>query len=397
MSGRIVTLEGHDYQYCPDELPPTADRWQSIMQARFVDELSGLGMTTQISLSTEMSDLYTRMATDGIGGVIGNPFRRFPGLATNSVEIDMSVKAKRFVGRSLSRHLGPFNLGVGSPNDYPEFFESIDLGEIAMHREPSVISGRCAQNSGNSRTSLSAVDVELTGVWYQFPAVNDDPLLVMNVPNLLSLTQGLYKDRSVGIDVVRQRDLIPVLGEEKSLLSAVSVGDSKLKLTNRVNLNIGDLVALENEHAELVEIIQISSVQGASSENQPAIITLEYPVKRRHRAGVAVVKVTAQIPGANNDLDRDAITGDQSIFLNSMTNLGNTSIEIIDGVGVPEYHVAKIFSVQSDTDGYFKLPPISRVAQIQIQASRADLPAPLNLIFSPDYEQAENNIDLIFD
>lgn len=99
---------------------------------------------------------------------------------------------------------------------------------------------------------------------------------------------------------------------------------------------------------------------------------------------------------AANTLAQDALANDQTLFLSSVFDLANTHGEISNGIDAPEYHAVRLYSVLSDAQGFFRLPPLHRIAQIEIVASRADLPTPVTVVFSPDYERAENRLDLVF-
>lgn len=392
---RTEVVDSAIYNYCPDDLPAVADRMQSIMHGRFIDELTGLGMERELSVTSDVDHVLNRAASSGMCGLVANPARRFPGLAANTVEINMSVTANRYVPQTFYGGLGPFNTGIGSPADYPDFFAPINIGTVGLHRAASIIKGRCVQNNGVSRVPLDNVTVALLGVWHQFPAANVDPLAVVETPNIISLEQSLYRQRTAGVDQVRQRDLNPRLGEEKVLRLPVAAGARQLRVSNRVNLAVGNLLAIDFNHADLLEYIEVVAIDGATTAEQPAVVSLAYPLKKEHREGITVVRVDPQPPATNNTLTRDAIQGDQSVFLNALTDITDSTIELF-GAGTPEYHQARLYNVLSDAEGYFSLPPISRVGMMQLRASRADLLNTADMIFSPNYELLENRIDLIF-
>lgn len=396
MACRTEFANGNRYEFCPEIIPPAADRLQAIMRGRFIDELTGLGVTAQLHISSNTEQLAPRIGMNGVAGLVGNPLRRFPGLRNNTQVIDMTVTAQGYQPRRFSRNLGPFNTGIGAPADYPHFFSSINLGDVALHRAPSVIKGRCVQNTGTARLPLAGVNVELTGVWHQFPAAHEDPLLLLESANVLALRQGLYADRRAGADTVRRRNLNPVAGEEKTVLHTTTQDTQHVYLSDRLNLNPGDVLAIEIAHRDLVEYLAIDAVEGSSNPAQPALITLAYPLKKEHRAGVSAVRVIPQVPGASQGLLRDGNQGDCTIFLNDLVDIALPSVEITDGIAVPEYHAFDFYRTTSDAEGFFRLPPITRVAQMQIRASRFDLPQVINNVFSPDYDQYENRLDLVF-
>lgn len=383
------------YHYCPDDLPPMADRIRGLIYGRFLDELTGLPISAQLRVASSVAGVRTRATADAVAGLIANPARRFPGLAASSVDLDMTVNCRRFVPRSFRETLGPFNTGMGDPADFPHHFAPVNLGNIELHREATGVRGRSVFDDGVSRVPLGNATIAITGVWHRFPAADVDPLAVMEAANMLSLTQGLYRQRIVGTDQVRRRVLQPQAGEEKTLLLPAAAGAAEVLLSDRVNLGAGDIVAIEVDHSDQVEYLQVLHVAGASSDTQPGMLTLAYPLRRDHRVGAAAVRVLPQAPGAANGFSRDAISGDQTLFLDALSDIDNSSVEI-SGSGAPEYHRARLYSVVSDGDGFFRLPPLARVAMMQLYASHAVPTNDVETIFSPDYEQYENRIDLVF-
>ena len=75
---------------------------------------------------------------------------------------------------------------------------------------------------------------------------------------------------------------------------------------------------------------------------------------------------------------------------------GASEIQISSPAGADEYHRVMKFTVISDADGYFRLPPLSRVAQPKIRAEKTVGVELLrtDVILRPDYEQRENRLDL---
>jgi len=386
------------YNYCPDVLPPVANRMQSLMQGRVIDELTGLGLTREVTVSTDIEHVSTRASFYGVCGLVANPVHLFPGLNTNAVSLNMSVRANGYLPQTFVADLGPFNTAVGSPADYPEFFSPVNLGTISMHRTATNISGRCVKIDGISHEPLDNAVVEVAGVWHQFPAANVDPDDVMEDPNIVSLVHGCYRRRFAGGDRVRQLDLVPLTGEEKVLLLSVAAGATQLRVSNRVNLAAGHLVAVDFQNTDLLEYIQVKAVDGATTAEQPATITLEYPLKKEHREGITVLRVNPPSPptATENILIRNAIAGDQTVYLDALSDIDNSTVEIF-GNGIPEYHRVSLYRVVSNSNGYFHLPSISRVAMMKLCASHDDMSNDIDVdYYSPDYDLFENRIDFVF-
>jgi len=73
-----------------------------------------------------------------------------------------------------------------------------------------------------------------------------------------------------------------------------------------------------------------------------------------------------------------------------------TEVRISGGAVPDEYHSLSRFSVTSDADGYYRLPPLSRVALVKLSARKKIGPQTFaaELEFRPDYALRENRLDL---
>ncbi len=388
MSTRIEVANGRAYTFNPDPQPAVGDRLRAILRGRMLDEFTGLPMTSRLTVNTTRPGLRSRVEHGGIAGLVGNPKRLFPGLDAVAVDLEMTISAARYLPRRLTASLGPI---AGFPNA----FVPVNFGDVSMHRAATRLRGRVVQVNGLNRLPLNGAEVRILGSWSSFPPADVDPQAVMQAPNLVALTAGLYAERDPAIDQVRRRVLGIVLGEEKNLLQRSSAGQRTLRISDRVNLNPGDLLAIQANHAELTEYIVITTVDGAATDDQPATITLNYPLHHNHPEGITVVRAALQAQGPDNPVDRVGIPGDQSLFCAALNGLNNGSVIEIIGSGDPEYHAMALYQTVTDAAGYFRLPPIARVAQLQLQADRADLLQPQRVHFSPNYELSEQRLDII--
>lgn len=193
--------------------------------------------------------------------------------------------------------------------------------------------------------------------------------------------------------------MYPVVGQDKHLLRDVPKNSNTLQLLDRIDLSPGDILMIDTDHPELLEYQVVEDVSGYSTPDQPATITLTYPVAFSHRRGAMVKKAIPQAPGPDNPFSQDAIAGDSYVFLTSMHDLDSPSVIAVSGGGDPvEFHNMQRFSATSDSDGYFRLPPLSRVAQLEIHAVDSSAPpaGTQSEIFSPNYTHRKNRIDFIF-
>ena len=124
-----------------------------------------------------------------------------------------------------------------------------------------------------------------------------------------------------------------------------------------------------------------------------------------HRAGAAaqLMTVTATVPiGA---LDREAVAGDQTVFLSALAGLSSGDVIRLSGGGQPlEYHRATLLPSTDlvnffdqpaiDVNGVFTLPPVCRVARLQILARFAAY-HDVTVEIAPDYANG-NDLTIVF-
>jgi hypothetical protein len=97
-----------------------------------------------------------------------------------------------------------------------------------------------------------------------------------------------------------------------------------------------------------------------------------------------------------NALSVDARAGDITVFPSALTGLAAaTTVEVLGGGPPTEYGLVARYDVLSSApDGYFRLPPLGRSAQVRI-VTNPPLSAPGFLDVSPDYARTEFRIDLV--
>ena len=244
-------------------------------------------------------------------------------------------------------------------------------------------------------TPLPGAEVSLTGIWRIAPPA--DVIVPPDPPNLIHLQSPLYLDRPALTQFLQPRDLPIVAGSDKTLLNDVSPGTDAIQLSNRQGLAVGDVLQIDVDQLDLTEFVEVMTVPVTSAPDQPTLIALNHELMQSHRRD-AVVKVTLpQPPGIPSKFTVDATTGDTCVFLDNLTGLATGHEVQITGVpGKDEYHRLATFSVLSDGDGYYRLPPLSRVAQIEIHAeiTVGIQTFEATTAFRPDYHQRENRLDL---
>ncbi len=371
------------YRSCPDDPPVAADRLRAVVRWAAVDEITETRPTVDYTIRTEALGLIPRVARDGFMGLVGNPARLYPGLDIASVDIAWTLSAAGYLVLERSITLGPIA-------GFPDQFTPADAGVLWLHRPAIVLRGRLVQPIAGQLepTPLPFVPITLTGVWWTFPPADVDPSTVMKPADLVSLHPGLYAERSLGADSVRRRDLAHVAGQDKTLALPAVRGEATARISDRVGVVPGTILAFEPSRPDRVEYVAVTNVAGASTADQPATVTLAHRLHLDHEEGTDVEVRAPQPPAAANLLDRDGVRGDQVAFLAGMAGMTAGVVEI-GGGAAPEYQTASLYETMSDGDGYYRLPPISRVASVKLQT-----PA-LTLVTSPDYGRHDNLVDLV--
>jgi hypothetical protein len=399
MTCRGETIGSAPLRYCPDPAPPAAARQRAVLRARFIDELTGRGLGAGLTVVAEPAGLLPRVAGSGIAGLIGEPLRRLPGLAAAAVEVAMQVHAQGYLSRRVAATLGPFNTVLGFPADWPDHFEAADLGDVPMHRAGVSLRGRVVRGDLVPPQPVAGATVAITELWHRFPAAHEDPLTLLEPGALLSLRPGLYRDRPAGAASVTALQLAAAAGEAKRLLAAVAAGATVVRLSDRVNLTAGDLLGIDVAHPDLAEIIPIAAVSSVTTPDQSALVTLAHPLALAHAAGTeAVRQQRLPLAAVPNAIRRAAIPADPVVFTAGLLGIGLQPgpVEIAGGAHGLEVQSGRRLQAQTDADGYYRLPPLSRVSQLRLAATGGGLPGPVTRLLSPSYGAPENRFDLVF-
>jgi hypothetical protein len=384
MALQSYNVDGITYSIAVDDPQSPGRLTWALVVTRLIDELTGEPPSGAVSISTPQSGLFPRVGRDGLAGFAGTPADAFPLLATQNYQVDVTVEVRRYVTVE-QRILVPFIPG------FPGSFAPVPAGDIRLHRSPTVIHGRVVFVTASARVPVAGAAVTVTGIWRTAPPAN--VALPPDPPNLVSLQPALYFPRAAATGSLRRRDLLPVAGQDKTLLDDSPAGASSVHISDRVGLIPGSMVAIDPADPGRSEFFTIASMAGAATPDQPARITLSYPTVHAHRPGAGIEVVTPQPPGVSNALAQDAIRGDSCVFLSTMNGLvPGGVIEIFGGPNPTEFHRAGLFATVTNALGYYRLPLLSRVAQLDIQANDG-VHLPLKVTFSPDYTRDEVRLD----
>ena len=113
-----------------------------------------------------------------------------------------------------------------------------------------------------------------------------------------------------------------VVGQDKTLVAPAVRGDTSARISDRIGVvGPGTILAFEPSRPDRVEYVYVTLVNGASTPDQPATVTLAYRLQLDHEQGTDVQVVTPQAPAATNAFVRDGIRSDRVAFIAGMTGV----------------------------------------------------------------------------
>jgi hypothetical protein len=461
MSRERVVANELIYTLSPDDAVAEAEQLWAIVIGHVIDELTGEAPRTPIRVTTTTPGLATRVDPDGAMCVIARPWLRFPPLAAPANNIALSITAPGYLpldldvmlpsnqrtltananagtrvlslssdaglhagqlllvgpgGNDAERcaiaNLGPLpgqvtlaadlvNTHLAPAPVVADAFAPVDLHELPLRRRPVMIRGRTVVRTSTGTAHVPNATISVSGIWRRLDDVRRH---LPAVPALMvSATPGLYRERAAatGLDEV---PLAGAAGEDKLLGAPVRPGDGELALSDRVNLVAGtSVVAIDPDDAERLELMLVSALEPTLAATDPTDATLNLPLRNAHAAGTRALRVTPGAPAsATKHLTEQAVAGDQTLFLDSVAFSTDSGIAQTGAGASVEYQQFARFQVTSDGQGYFVLPALHRVAQIEIEASAAGF-TPISIannntiLFQPDYAAPENWLDVVFE
>jgi len=384
MTVRFVELEGVLQRYAADALPPAGERMSALVGARMLDELTGQPPAAPLKVSADIAGT-SRAGEGGVVGVAGIPRAVFPALSAQPYDVELTVAAPRFLTRSL-RFTVPAN------PSFPSTFATPAIVDRDLHRAPVVIEGRVVRMAGGVTTPQAGASVRVTGIWNQAPgatvAVPPSP------PDLVAIEPPLQIERATATGTLRPLPLTPVALDARTLLLDVPAGATLLRVSTALSLAAGTLLAVDAGDPDRLEYSEIVSVAAASTPDQPATVTVTPPLARAHRTGAVVQRVTAGAAGASRAVTREGLPGDPVLFLANLGGLATGATVQVAGGGSNELHRVRLFDAVTDAAGYYRLPPLGRVAQLTVRAQSGAL-GPVTLELRPDYTQASQRLDFV--
>ena len=436
MAHRTIVVDSLAYEFAPDDPPALADRLWSLLQGRAIDEITAEPVAA-LEVSVAEPELGVRTGEGGTYTVFARPWHRFPPLAAAGYPLHLTIAAEGYIATTqvvtipshqrlltapapviganvitLSSNAGLVTgqrllIGPAGPDQesrtiasvgpganqvtlaaavvnlhavgsavVPDEFAPVAVADILMHRAPVTIGGRSVRRnaSGIGTTPVANASIAVQG------------------PDCIP------RARSAALAA---QDLPAVTGDDKLLIDQTSSGDSFIGISNRLNLVAPPLpppysvLRIDAGTPEATEYIGLAGAGGLGGANEAGRVALDHALRMPHRRD-ALMQLVAPQPAAVPKFFADAgAPGDTCVFLSDIAGLDTADTVAITGGAAPrEYQRVRTFTAVSDADGYFQLPPVSRVAQIRLAASAPALPA-VTIEFQPNYSQRGNWLDIV--
>jgi len=388
-------VDGEVRLLAPDDVIPAGLRTSALVRARIVDELTLQPVTRPAAVTPAgaafdspqaRAAVNPRAATGGLVGLVGVAARALPSLRVVAYDVGIRVSAAGYLPAMAT-------LSIGPQAQFPGQFAPVLLPDLLLHRAPVVLSGRTVVQGLTTTLPLPGAVISISGIWRTAPTqVLAPPALP---PNIVAVHPPLYAAQAAATATLRQVTPVPDLLNDKRLLRAAPAGLRELALSNRVAIAVGDVLTLDGADPWRSESLVIAAINGATSPTDAAVVTLAHALRAGHRRDALVQRTDITAPGANETLALDAITGDTTLMVSNAVAFATGTIEVVDGGAAPQYHRLSTYTATSDADGYWSLPPLSRVAQVELRATHGAHPTITRAVV-PEYPRREQRADFVF-
>ena len=388
--GRITTTVA-ERSYTLNVLEPRTrgDLYQAVLIAQLIDELTSEALRGQPRISTGVAGARPRYAQDGVAGLAGVPTRLFPRLDAQAYPLDVTFEIDGFVPLTVDP-----TPSLPIRPTFPADFDGIDLGPLTLRRRPIVLTPRTIQLDPQHRPiAVPFARAWISGIW----RTAKDILSSAPSPaaNLVSFGPALYAARPQPATTIDAVTMTPAVEPDRHLLLDVGAGERRLVVDRGGGLTNGAIVGIDRGDVDRVEHIRVDTVTAPSDPDSPAVLDLAFAVRNRHHASAPVHRVTPSAPTPLATLVDDGRPGDVTLFVNSTVSFGPGAmdVQITGGTSAAEYGTCSRYRVTTDGQGYGALPPLSRVAAVEVSGALGALTStPLRV--TPDYRVFETRADV---
>ena len=345
---------------------------QAVVSAQVVDALTGAPLERAV-IRTQVPGLRPRTATGGFVGLVGDPGRVLPALATTAYDVEVVIGADGHLDR-------PETVGFAVQPGFPATFAAARLGVLALLPSPvSLRVGSHELDASNRVVPLGSASVSVTGHWRTVADLPD----AADTTAVLGIAPGLSARRPVGATLD-----VPTLSTPaeppRALTAPVAPGATRVPVSNTGALVAGDLVGLDLADPDRAERVEVVAVDGPADLRSPAELVLALPLQVAHAQDGPVPRIVPT-PGATAaTLVSEAAAGDRTVFLSTVSGLATGQVVRVTGGAAPaEYRSIARYELSTDSDGQGRFPPMTGVAAVAVSAVSGGLGADARVTLIP--------------
>lgn len=292
---------------------------------------------------------------------------------------------------------------------FPDTFATPAPVIAGLRRSPVTIGGRVVVRDTAANVSTPVVNASITvsDFWRTRAAVIANPTngsMTDPSPALrqfaVAITPGVLSARVAGSMVGPV--VLPPAADDRRTVAPARADQATIHVERRENLLPSPaplpnrLVLVDADDPSVAEYHTVATVTQAGDPAEPARLTLEWPLARAHPQGCRVVRMDPGVlPAPTVTLAGAAERGDRCLFLDAPLAVPSGTLQISGG-GADEFQAFAPLSVRTDVDGYFRLPPLHRIARIALTVDDGLGNVLPTIELDPDYSQAEQQIDAVY-
>lgn len=295
---------------------------------------------------------------------------------------------------------------------FPDGYTVPPPAALTLRRAPVRILGRVVRRdtTANLSTAVAGATIRVSDFWRTNAAVALNPNQgAMTDPNpavrqfALSVSPGALAARPAGANA-GALGLPPVAGDDR-LLSQPATGDStRVDVSRQQNLTappspLGNrLVSVEPGDPDVAEFQTLTAVDPTGTPQEPAVLTTAFPLRHAHREGARVSRLNppGALPATPRTLRDATAAGDRCVFLDSLAGLPNQGTMRFTGGGpADEFQSFRHFSVLSNAEGYYWLPPVQRITRLEITVDDGGGNVQVVQV-DPEYPETEQRVDFVY-
>lgn len=327
---------------------------------------------------------------NGLYGLIGRPDLALPRLATDTYSIGIQILAEGYCPHKVMGQ-------IITDTDFPKSFTPLHLGTIELHRQPVTIQGSIVKRNREGFQNVAGARVRVTGIWRELPSAS-----VASSPqpaNILSTNSPLSNSYEATGSEIRQVTLSETATDPVTLVTSAAAGSYVITVDRLPALTPGNLIALSPDDPARDELHEILS-HGVASHNTDSVeIRLTTPLAWSHRSGTRARVMRITHTGPANSLSIGAAAGDQMLLCKTLTDIEDgAAVKVSSSPSLPEsekeYHWVRLYDVHSDSNGFYRLPSVSRIAQMRVD-TELDGEIVATRVIAPRYPVHEQQIDFI--